>query len=788
MEPLTTTSSLAGWDRMRCPSAALTIFGALAILAASSTTFAQGLPGEFQAPFYPHATIDSPRDAQSSALSGRLWNGANNTPIADGYVFALSEDQGTVLRCSRTERGAGPDSGSWSLWGLPASGRVVLFGFHPSYKMYTAAGLVDLRGRTEQHNGLVTNFQIPNNIPEQSAGILGVIGVIAEETNRVRGENASVELADYLLTAVSDGCENGAGASPTRPTTRSDDTGAGIILVLDRSDSMDEPAGARQSTRMQEASRAASLVVQQLSRRDELGIVVFGSSASVLRPIAPVGSERARIEQSLASITPSGGTNFSAALNLISSLVESTRGEPPTVLFLSDGEDGRDSRRQRAIEELRDLAVTLHAMPIGERADQDVLCSMARTLGGTCIPVTSEGLTTALGRAASGLRGLVEVAAIRDVIRPGEVHPVRVRFQPSTRSHQEIVEITDVWPGSDLAIVAQAPSGATYSTEVPGPEAHAAGSVQDGFRLLRVPYESGEWIFETHALDMPAEGELYTMTVAVTSERQVSLAPLRDQYQPGEQVELVLQGCEPPVVGRLHGVDRLPQDIELHPTSPNLCSARFSAPDIVGIYAIEVRAENGPTNTIHTALQVGSTAEVVAARDVWRSAGMAWMAPDGSGITGLSIIAIGCAFVLLLFFARLVTKRKSTEISAARQTQRPVSQGAPPAETHGCFLRLHVSLPTGAALRVPLRFGLTRVGRAPDNDFVIDEQHVSRYHLKLVVSREGVEVENLVEPLRARLSGAGLSPSNSVRWAVGATMRLSGGTTLVLERAESGTA
>ncbi|HTM20765.1 MAG TPA: VWA domain-containing protein, partial [Kofleriaceae bacterium] len=81
-----------------------------------------------------------------------------------------------------------------------------------------------------------------------------------------------------------------------------------LALVIDRSSSMRGP-------RMAQAARAAQLLVDQLSARDRLSLVVFDSSARLLWGPAPVGErERGQLRATLAALETGVGTNLAAGI------------------------------------------------------------------------------------------------------------------------------------------------------------------------------------------------------------------------------------------------------------------------------------------------------------------------------------------------------------------------------------------------------------------------------------------------------------------------------------------
>lgn len=154
--------------------------------------------------------MDLPKSPRS-ALTGRLYDGLSNTPIGDGYVFALSQDGNTILGYSKTLLGRGPDSGRWQITDLPASGKILLVGFHPVTKFNMAVQEVELKGYYQDIKVLSTDVALHKTGPsrlETETGeggwlhLLVLAGWIAHEITTTNAEQETTSLADRLLASV----------------------------------------------------------------------------------------------------------------------------------------------------------------------------------------------------------------------------------------------------------------------------------------------------------------------------------------------------------------------------------------------------------------------------------------------------------------------------------------------------------------------------------------------------------------------------------------------------------
>lgn len=107
--------------------------------------------------------------ARTASIHGRLWDFVRR-PILDGYVFALTADERTVLGCSRTVRPRGPEQGTWRITALPA-GQVTLIGFDAEARLGVAVARVTLTaGEDKFFNTLTTQMSTPSLSPGSMPG------------------------------------------------------------------------------------------------------------------------------------------------------------------------------------------------------------------------------------------------------------------------------------------------------------------------------------------------------------------------------------------------------------------------------------------------------------------------------------------------------------------------------------------------------------------------------------------------------------------------------------------
>jgi Ca-activated chloride channel homolog len=157
-----------------------------------------------------------------------------------------------------------------------------------------------------------------------------------------------------------------------------------LILVIDRSGSMDIVAGGvGSSSKMAMAREAAIDATELLQVNDTLGVIAFDSSfqwivpPTKLRGPDDVKQAEARISQ----IRAGGGTSILPPLE--AAYVEIARSDAPLkhIVLMTDGESN-DRGYEELIARMKPAQVTLSTLAIGSDADTKLLNSLARLGGG----------------------------------------------------------------------------------------------------------------------------------------------------------------------------------------------------------------------------------------------------------------------------------------------------------------------------------------------------------------------------------------------------------------------
>jgi Ca-activated chloride channel family protein len=238
-----------------------------------------------------------------------------------------------------------------------------------------------------------------------------------------RSEGSKVGFATTLdRSAVALG---GDGLVRVELTMRADDIAdkarvdSDIVVVLDRSGSMS-------GDRIEKARGAVLALIEQLSERDRLGLVIFDNSAERLIQLEAAGpAAKARWRNLVRGIELGGGTNLSDGLDQGLALLEAGRqmGRAGRVLLLSDGEanagdvshEGLRARGQRAAR----AELVLSTVGIGEGFNEYLMAQVADAgTGNFHYLASADKLGSIIERELSSTRATV-ASALSVGIEPG---------------------------------------------------------------------------------------------------------------------------------------------------------------------------------------------------------------------------------------------------------------------------------------------------------------------------------------------------------------------------------
>lgn len=229
-----------------------------------------------------------------------------------------------------------------------------------------------------------------------------------------------------------------------------------LSLVIDRSGSMG-------GDKIDYTRQAAQFLVQNLSVRDTLSIVLYNDSVETL--LMPEKVQRKDvINQRIAAIKPKGTTNLSAGwlegCNLVTKNLDD--GHVNRVILMSDGlaNRGVTSTEQlvRLVQQKRKEGISTTTMGLGTDFNEDLLMEMANAGGGAYYFIESPEVAPAIFD--EELRGLLNIIGqnLTITVEPGEHIQVDSQlnaYPMSTDGRQVTFRLGDIFGDEVKALVVQ---------------------------------------------------------------------------------------------------------------------------------------------------------------------------------------------------------------------------------------------------------------------------------------------------------------------------------------------
>lgn len=158
-----------------------------------------------------------------------------------------------------------------------------------------------------------------------------------------------------------------------------------LLLVMDKSGSMSyDPLG--DVAKIDMAKEAARLAARSLVPGDQLGVIMFNDRQEWVVPFTVVGDEESQqvIDEQIAAITSSGGTELLPALAVGLDAIRNIDAEVRHIVLLSDGKSRTGSQESylRLINDARNDRTSLSTIATGIDADVDLLRMLAERGGG----------------------------------------------------------------------------------------------------------------------------------------------------------------------------------------------------------------------------------------------------------------------------------------------------------------------------------------------------------------------------------------------------------------------
>lgn len=150
---------------------------------------------------------------------------------------------------------------------------------------------------------------------------------------------------------------------------------AALVLVLDKSGSMNYPVAGARASQQDVANEGAALAVESLLETSYVGVVTFDTFAHEHVPLQRNDDPKA-IAAQLRAIRADGGTNMLPALRMAHQMLNEVDVEKKRVVCLSDGQSAPGDLEEE-VRRMRADGIRVTTIAVGDAADYDTLRKLA---------------------------------------------------------------------------------------------------------------------------------------------------------------------------------------------------------------------------------------------------------------------------------------------------------------------------------------------------------------------------------------------------------------------------
>lgn len=313
-----------------------------------------------------------------------------------------------------------------------------------------------------------------------------------------------------------------------------------------------DASGSMSGIKIDTLRAGARLFVDLTSDGDELGVVAFGNSATVVYDMGLMtDSTRQSAKALISGILDGGGTNIGGGLQASLTMIQA-QGDPVSnevIILMSDGLHNGDIDPSQVIPNLIARGVSVFTIGLGTDADVAMLTSIASATGGDYYYASDVSVLTAhFNSIFADMRNDGAIAKVSGEIATDEMRSETVPIDNYTQQAGEATFVLS-WDMGDLDLTLRRPDGSTVGPS----DADVSLSVDEELsQLYRVVSPmAGNW---TAQVQSNATYTNFTLQVSSRASSQVSVITTTDRgfYLAGEPIQ-IQTSVSAPAQGRTEG-------------------------------------------------------------------------------------------------------------------------------------------------------------------------------------------------------------------------------------------
>ncbi len=318
-----------------------------------------------------------------------------------------------------------------------------------------------------------------------------------------------------------------------------------IAIVLDNSGSMRRGVLGSANSQQKIANEAAARAVLNLHATDQVCVVSFNNSTSLVVPIGPNDDPR-RTADEIRAIPSGGGTRVGPAMRLAAEQISSVEAKSRHIIVLTDGLSQDADRLPMLATQIHNQDITISTIAVGDSADTDTMRKVAEAAGGTFYNVINPSVLPQvfLSEVQVTRTPLVREGVIRPVVLPAPspataglpappnlrgVNLTRPKQEPTitlamaTREGEPLLAHWNAGVGQVAAFMSDSQRWAEAWIDWPGYEQFwgqlvraMSRSTEDAGFTLRIEQDAGQLRLEVEAVDdegLPVDGLVANTTV-----------------------------------------------------------------------------------------------------------------------------------------------------------------------------------------------------------------------------------------------------------------------------------